>query len=155
MLWSNWLVDWGHPLHMEWDDIIPGFVWSVTGVNNPSAPWCRGSQHWFWGLCAWCATLTRRKVHHECFQSGIIVWLREVCRLTLCGMPPGLILVVKACSTGMHHPDIWSPTLSYWSVDAVQAYSLVTSGRFNGGNSPSEPLSEISSVLFCGDWLFN
>jgi len=72
-----------------------------------------------------------------------------VYHLTLFGMSPGPILVVRACLTGMHHPEIWSPMLPYWSVDAVQAYSLVTSSHFNGGGSPSEPLPEMSSVLFC------
>jgi len=40
MLRLDWLVGWDRPLHVELDDIIPGFIWSVSGVNNPRAPCC-------------------------------------------------------------------------------------------------------------------
>jgi len=150
----DWLVGWNHPLHVELDDIIPGFVWSVSGVIIPAHPDAEDQQHWFWNLCAWCTTLTMRKVHPGWFQSGIIVWLRVVYHLTLCGILPGFILVVKGCLTGMHNSGIWSPTLLLERRCCPGLFSC-DFRPFTGDGNLSEPLSEVSSVLFCDNLLFN
>jgi len=38
----GWMVGWDCPLYVELDGFIPEFIWSVSGVANPRAPWCHG-----------------------------------------------------------------------------------------------------------------
>jgi len=112
MLRLDWMVGWGRPLHVELDDIIPGFIWSVSGVNNPRAPWCHG----FTTLVLEPMCLVYHLSHGAGSSWVIPIWYwcvtEVVYHLTSCGIIPGFIPVVKNCVTEMHKPWIGSFTLS-------------------------------------------